>query len=182
MRHLLILPLLFLSTLSHAAEFTALRAQQSRISFVSEQMGVPVEGEFKKFTARIALDTGKPQLGTARIDIDLASIDVGSDEAYEEVNGKSWFDSKKHPTASFVSDKVTCTAPGRCEVSGKMTIRNVTREVKAPFTFKPQGGTLLVEGAFPLKRLDYGIGSGLWGDTDIVANEVQIRFRLTLSK
>lgn len=35
---------------------------------------------------------------------------------------------------------------------------------------------------FPIKRLDYGIGSGVWSDTDTVANEVQIRFHFAAAK
>jgi polyisoprenoid-binding protein YceI len=38
-----------------------------------------------------------------------------------------------------------------------------------------------VDGSFPLKRLDYGIGSGVWGDTSVVADEVQVRFHLVLT-
>jgi hypothetical protein len=30
-----------------------------------------------------------------------------------------------------------------------------------------------------LKRLDYAIGEGVWSDTDTVANEVQVKFRIS---
>ncbi|HEU0282829.1 MAG TPA: YceI family protein, partial [Gallionella sp.] len=73
MKHLLAVPLLRAASLASGAEFTVLRPQQSSITFVSKQMGVPVEGSFRKFTARIALDPARPETGTARIDIDLAS-------------------------------------------------------------------------------------------------------------
>ncbi len=166
---------------AHAAEFSVLRPQQSNVTFISKQMGVPIDGTFNKFKASIAVDPAKPEQGKARIDIDIASIDVGSTEAYEEVTGPSWFDTAKYPNASFVSSKVSRTAAGRYEVAGKMTIRNVTREVKAPFTLEQQGDALVIDGTFPLKRLDYGIGSGMWSDTDTVADEVQIHFRFSLT-
>ena len=38
-------------------------APQSEIVFVSKQMGVPVEGKFKKFDAQIALDPKNPAAG-----------------------------------------------------------------------------------------------------------------------
>lgn len=63
-----------------------------------------------------------------------------------------------------------------------MSIKGKTRDVKAPFTLQQNADTLIIEGLFPLKRLDYGIGSGVWGDTDTVADEVQIRFRFTVAK
>ncbi|WP_288013679.1 YceI family protein, partial [Diaphorobacter sp.] len=34
--------------------------EQSEIVFVSKQMGVPVEGRFKKFDAQVAFDPAKP--------------------------------------------------------------------------------------------------------------------------
>lgn len=169
-------------SLAMAVEFTETNPRQSSISFVSEQMGVPVEGDFRKFTARIAVDPAKPEAGTARIDIDLASIDTGNDDANQEVVGKAWFDIRNHPTASFTSSRVNSLGKGRYEVLGKMTIKGKTLDVRAPFTLKQQADTLLIEGMFPLKRLDYSIGTGIWGDTDTVADEVQIRFRFTVTK
>ncbi len=181
MRSLLLLALLLGATSAPADDFTILRPQQSSLAFVSKQMGVPVEGEFKKFDASLAIDPTKPEAGAARIDIDVNSIDVGSQDAYTEVIGSSWFDTAKYPKASFVASKVTRLAAGRYEVAGKMTIRNATRDIKAPFTMEQKNDTLVIDGTFPINRLDYGIGSGIWGDTDTVANEVQIRFHFTVA-
>jgi len=35
------------------------------------------------------------------------------------------------------------------------------------------------DGGFTLLRLQFGIGEGPWSDTETVANEVQVRFKLT---
>ncbi|HXU92601.1 MAG TPA: YceI family protein [Gallionella sp.] len=174
--------LLCAASLATAGQFTELDPRQSGISFVSKQMGVPVEGTFGKFTARVAVDPAKPEAGTARIDIDLASIDTGNDDANEEVKGKAWFDIRNHPTASFVSSQVNSLGKGHYEVLGRMTLKGKTLNIRAPFTLGQQANALLIEGMFPIKRLDYGIGSGIWSDTDTVADEVQIRFRFALTK
>ncbi len=181
MRYWPIVPLLLSASLACAAEFAVLRPQQSSVTFVSKQMGVPVEGSFRKFTARIAIDPARPEAGKARIDIELAGIDTGNAEADAEVAGKAWFDTRNHPVASFVSGSVRQTGKGSYEALGKMTIKGRTLDVKAPFTLRQNAGALVVDGLFPIRRLDYGIGSGLWGDTDTVADEVQIRFRFTVT-
>ena len=181
MKNWLALLLLCIALPSTAAEFTVLRPQQSSVSFVSKQMGVPVEGNFRKFSATIKVDPAKPEQGRARIDIDLTSIDTGNDDANQEVVGKAWFDAKNHPTASFVSSQVTALGKGRFEVLGDMTIKGKTLKIRAPFTLEQKAGTLIVGGSFPLKRLDYGIGSGIWSDTSTVADEVQLNFRFTLT-
>jgi len=180
-KHLLVASLLTALPAS-GAEFTVLHPQQSSITFVSRQMGVPVEGSFRKFTARIAVDPARPETGTARIDIDLASIDTGIVEADEEVAGKKWFDTQNHPIASFTSSGVGQSGKGRYEALGKLTIKGKSLGIKAPFTLKQNADTLVIDGVFPLKRLDYGIGTGIWSDTDTVADEVQIRFHFTLTK
>ena len=179
MKHFLIILLLLAALPALGTEFNVLRPQQSSITFVSKQMGVPMEGNFKKFAAQIVVNPAKPEAGTARIDIDLSSIDTGSSEADEEVAGKAWFDTKKYPAASFASSSISSLGNGRYEALGKMTIKGKTLDIKAPFTLKQDADTLTIDGQFPLKRLDYDIGSGVWSDTDTVANEVQIRFHFT---
>jgi len=163
-----------------AAEYSNVQLDKSSITFESRQMSVPVEGVFKKFTAKIRINPVKPESGMAQIDIDLASIDAGSMEANEEVKGKSWFNVAEFPKASFVSGTVKSLGSGKFEATGKMTIKGKTMEMRAPFTLQEEKGVLDVNGSFPLKRLDFGIGSGLWSDTSVVADEVQIKFHLKL--
>jgi polyisoprenoid-binding protein YceI len=175
-----VLPALALAAAAGAFAATAqtVDAAKSRISFVSRQMNVPVEGKFGRFEAQLAWDTARPESSRARLEVDLASIDTGLAEADEEVRTKGWFDVKNHPKAVFVSSGVRPLGGGRYEVSGKMTIKGQTRDVAAPFVVKEQGGATVFEGEFPLRRLQFGIGEGQWADTSVVANEVQVRFRI----
>lgn len=182
MKNWIALLLLCIASPAIAADFAVLRPQQSSVVFVSKQMGVPVEVSFRKFSANIRVDPAKAEQGKARIDIDLTSIDTGNDDANQEAAGKAWFDSKKYPTASFVSSQVKALGKGRYEVLGDMTIKGKTQKIRAPFTLEQKAGALVVAGSFPLKRLDYGIGSGIWGDTEVVADEVQLDFRFTLAQ
>lgn len=164
-----------------AAEFNAVQPEQSRVTFVSRQMGVPVDGSFRKFAAQVAFDPAKPEAGRAQVDIDLASIDAGSAEADEEVKGKNWFDARSFPTARFVSSAVKSLGGGRYEAAGRMSIKGRTQDIVAPFSFRQEGANAVLEGSLPIKRLQYGIGSGVWSDTATVADEVLVKFRLTVA-
>jgi polyisoprenoid-binding protein YceI len=161
-----------------AQRLNAVDHGKSSIAFISKQMNVPVEGKFGKFSVQLAFDTAKPSEGRVQVDLELASIDTGSEEANDEVKGKGWFDVKNHPSARFVSSSVKSLGGGRYEVAGKLTIKGRTRDVVAPFTFKSQAPGVVFDGAFVLKRLDYGIGEGVWSDTDTVADEVQVKFHI----
>ena len=171
---------LLASSFAYGAELSAVQLDKSSIAFVSRQMNVPVEGAFKKFTAQINIEPARPENGRARIEIDLASIDAGSTEANDEVKSKSWFNTREFPKASFVSSAVKALGDGRYEAIGKMTVKGKTLESRAPFTLKQEKGVLILDGAFPLKRLDYGIGSGVWSDTSVVADEVLVKFHFVL--
>ena len=164
-----------------AAEFNTVQLDKSSVSFVSKQMGVPVEGRFKTFAAQVSFDPNKPETAKTQIDIELASIDAGSSDANAEAKGKAWFNIREFPGARFVSSGIRSIGNGRYEATGKMTIKGRTRDVVAPFSAKADGGQLLIEGAIPILRLQYGIGDGTWSDTGVVADEVQVRFRFTLA-
>ena len=99
----------------HAAEFNAVQADKSRVTFVSKQMNVPIDGKFGKFSAQISFDPAKPEAGRAQIEIDLTSIDAGSDDANTEVKRKAWFDTQNFPTAKFVAGSVRALGGARFE-------------------------------------------------------------------
>lgn len=172
------------ATFAHAAEYGKLVPDQSRIEFTSKQMGVPVDGVFHQYTAAINFDPQKPEAGSARIEIDLASIDAGSRDANDEVKGRGWFNVKQFPTATFVvegPDSVRALGGNRYEARGKMSIKGTTRDVVVPFAFKTEGANAVLDGTIPVLRTQYGVGEGAWSDTSVVADEVPIRFRLVLS-
>lgn len=151
---------------------------RSEITFVSKQMNVPVQGRFKKFTAQITFDPRKLPSARAEIEVDLASIDTGSTEADDEVAKKTWFNTSVFPKAKFTSSAVAQTGPDRYEARGKLSIKGIGQDVAAPFSVKRAGDVVSYEGGFTLKRLQFKIGEGIWSDTETVADEVQVKFRI----
>jgi len=156
--------------------------EKSRISCVSKQMNVPVEAVFRKFTARISFDPARPESAKATIEIDVGSFDIDNAEANDEARGKSWFDARNFPKATFTSTAVKALGGGRFEARGPLTIKGKTVEVVTPFTYREAPGGAVIDGNFSVRRLQYNIGEGAWKDTDTVADEVQIRYQLALSR
>lgn len=154
---------------------------KSRITFTSRQMGVPVEGSFRKFSASIAFDPDMPEAGKAAIEIDLNSIDTGSEEADTEVKRKAWFDTRNFPIARFESTSVKPAGNGRYAVAGRMTIKGRSQDVVAPFTLTKNGRQARVEGSVTIKRLQFAIGEGPWADTSTVADDVLIKFEFVVA-
>jgi polyisoprenoid-binding protein YceI len=164
----------------HAAAQTIVPAQ-SEVAFVSKQMGVPVEGSFKKWTAQIALDPKKPEAGKVSFTIDTGSAGFGSPETDAEVPKATWFNVAKFPQASFQSTAIKAAGAGRFDVTGQLSIKGATQNVVVPVTVTQSGARSTATGSFTIKRLDFKIGEGEWADTSMVANEVQVKFKLALS-
>ena len=162
---------------AQAAAFQAVVPEKSSVTFSYKQMGVAMDGNFKKFSAQLNFDPAKADKATGRLDIELASIDTGSSEADQEVIGKAWFNAAAHPKASFVLQSLKPTGPGQYEAAGQLTIKGQTRELRTPL--KLNAPSTLV-GSFVLRRADFAIGEGMWAKFDVVANEITVHFSLNL--
>ncbi len=154
---------------------------QSEISFTSRQMGVPVQGRFRAFEAELEFDPKQPEAARITLRIDLASAAIGTAETEAELAKPGWFDTRRFPQASFVSSSVKSTGPGRYDVAGKLTFKGTSRELVVPVTLLQAGAGTTASGSFMIRRLDYRIGDGDWSDTSLVADEVQVRFKLALT-
>ena len=156
-------------------------APQSEIAFVSKQMGVPVEGTFKKFDAKVAFDPRKPEAGSIAFTVDTASATLGVPETDAELPRPEWFGAVKFPQATFQSSSIKALGGGKFEVAGTLDIKGMVRAVVVPVTLTQSGATSTATGAFAIKRLDFNIGGGEWNDTSLVANDVQVKFKLALT-
>lgn len=181
MRNLFLpLAMLLALPLAHAQAPKKIDAARSSIRFVTTQMNVPVEGQFKRFDATVAFDPARPEATKAEFEVDLGSIDLGNAEGETEAKRKVWLDIQGFPKAKFVAQSVKQTAPGKYTATGPLTIKGTSQPVTAPFTLADAGSVRTVEGQFTMKRLAFRIGEGPWSDTDTVADDVLVKFRFTL--
>ena len=164
---------------AQAVEYTQVQPDKSAINFTYKQMGVAVDGKFRKFTSQLNFDPTKPTAAKATFEVELASVDTGAPEGDQEVAGKPWFNTKAFPTAKFVSGTVKPLGGNKYEVGGQLTIKGKTQDVVVPATFTPQGNSGVFDGSFTIRRADFSIGEGSWAKFDIVANDVLIKFRIT---
>ena len=155
-------------------------AAKSEITFVSKQMGVPVEGRFRKFDAQVSFNPKQPAAGKIAFSVDLGSVTVSPD-ADAELPKAVWFNVPKFPQATFQSAAIKAAGPGKFEVAGKLAIKGSSHDVSVPVTLTQAGAVTTASGSFTLKRLDFKIGEGDWADTSMVANDVQVKFKLNLS-
>lgn len=172
--------LVLASTLAYAAAQWNTQPKTSQLTFVGTQAGAPFEGKFEKFTADIKFDP--KDLASSRFDvkIDTASVNTQDGERDDTLKGADLFAVKQYPTARYVADRFSDKGKGAYGATGKLTLRNVTKDVPIEFTFEQKDGGAWLKGSATLKRLDFGVGQGDWQDTSTVANEVKVKFALQL--
>ncbi|MBU6259758.1 MAG: YceI family protein [Burkholderiales bacterium] len=153
----------------------------SEIDFTTKQMGVPVDGKFGKFSAQIVLDPKHPQSGSVAFTIDTGSARFGTAELDAEVPKATWLDVAKFPQASFKSTAIKAAGPGRFEVAGVLSIKGQSHPVVVPVQITQTGANSVASGSFAIQRLAFKVGEGEWADTSMLADDVQVRFKLQLA-
>lgn len=166
--------------LAFAAAQWSMQPKESKLTFVGEQAGAQFEGSFDKFTADIAFDPKNLAGSRFDVQIDTASVNTQDDERDETIKDPELFDVQRFPTARYVADKFTAAGGSKYSATGKLTLRDVTRDVPIEFTFESKDGAAWLKGTAKIKRLDFGVGQGEWQDTSTVGNDVQVRFALRL--
>lgn len=173
-------PLMLPSAPAVAVEYTQLQAEQSRVAFQYEQMGVRLDGHFRTFSSDIHFDPARPEAAKAVLEVDLASVDTGSPDADTEVVTPGWFNVAAYPKARFEASSIKALDGERYEIAGKLSIKGAERAVSFPATFHAKGEQATFQGSLTIKRGDYSIGEGDWSSFDIVANDVVINFELAV--
>jgi polyisoprenoid-binding protein YceI len=155
---------------------------KSSIAFVGKQMGVPSQGKFKAFTAKIAFDPSALAASSVEVTIDTASADAGNPDIEKELKRPNWFDVQKFPTARFITTAIRGKGGDSYEAAAKLTIRDVTEDVVLPVTVEivpdradPAQLVAHAKGEVTVSRIKFGIGQNEWKDTSIVADAVTIR-------
>jgi polyisoprenoid-binding protein YceI len=157
---------------------------KSTLEFTFQQAGAQNKGRFTRFPVTLDFSPADPATGRLEVTVEITSLDTGDHDRDETLRSADLFDVAKFPRAHFLATQFSRTATG-FEAIGKLTIRDATRDVRVPFTFRTatENGAAVgyMSGKTSLRRLDYGVGQGDWKATDQVGNDVAVSFALRLT-
>lgn len=134
-------------------------------------------GEFKKASGNIKFDENNLEDSKFDITIEVASITTGNAMQNKKAQIAEWFDAKKYPNIKFVSTKVEKSGEDYA-VTGKLTMKGVTKEKKIPVKAIKSGNDLKFEGKFAVNRIDYGVGL----KSDAVPDVMNINYSIPVTK
>jgi len=180
-KHFLVLICLFLSTAVQAATETyQLDPHHTYAEWHVDHFGFShISGKWMA-QGKIILDSTKPQDSKVNVVIPIAGLTTGIKELDEHLMGPLFFDAKKYPLATFVSDKVQLTGKKSAKVTGMLTVHGVSKSVTLntklnkmginPITNKQSIG---FSGETTLKRSDFGITTLLPGVGDDITMTIE---------
>lgn len=142
---------------------------RTHIAFAIGAKGYPVtRGEFRRFTANLAIDVATPARSRVAFDVAAASIDTRSPLLDDYVRAPGFLDTAHHPGIAFRSTSVRKVDERTVELTGNLTLLGVTRSQTFRVTVTPTGASgyqLVAEG--DIRRSDFGMtgGSPMVADT-----------------
>lgn len=165
-----------------AASFTSALAQKQTFKIgnaggmkVAQVFTVDSDADFENFTGQTHDVTGSvtfdpsAKTGSGKIVINLASLDTGIALRNEHMRSEMWMDTEKFPNATFETTSVRHLKGDKYEVSGKLTLRGVTRNLKTQVTVRYlkesestrkamfMGNVVQIKTEFPIKLAEFGV-------------------------
>ena len=134
--------------------------QRSTVKFKIKNFGFnTVTGSFKGLQGSIRFSPENLPASAMDVSVDASTVNTGINARDNHLRKPDYFDVKKYPRIRIVSTKITSSSKaGTLFMFGKVTIKNVTREISFPFTAIAQDGGYLFTGEFRINRIDFGVG------------------------
>ncbi|HEY4530956.1 MAG TPA: YceI family protein [Luteimonas sp.] len=148
------------------------------LSFASAYQGETFTGLFPDFSTTLSFDPAAPQAARLEVTIPLATADTKSDDRDGTLQTADFFDVARFATARYTASGFRPLGDGRYVADGTLELRGVKKPVALTFTWTP-GDRPVLAGRATVKRLDFGVGAGDWGDVSIIPDEVAISTRVS---
>jgi len=111
------------------------RGMHAFITFKINHLGYSwLQGRFDKFAGNFSYDEKNLSNNKVKLSIDIGSIDSNNAERDKHLRSARFFDAEKFPTASFVSTGWKNTGNNKAVLSGKFTLRGVTKNIDIDIT------------------------------------------------
>lgn len=158
------------------------------INFSINHFFSAVKGNFTDFDGEFYLDTKNPSDSKITFTIEVESVNTGNKKRDKHLQSKDFFNENTYEKINFVSTKIEKESDKKLLVHGKLTIKDVTKQIVLPMVIKGEmehpmrKGKMILGVIFETKinRNDYNVGSGKWAETMIVGKEVSINVHAEL--
>ena len=174
---------LIIATSLFASEPLTFKADDSYIKFSGVQnKKTEFNGQFQSFEPIIVFDKNNLAQSSIRVEVDLASVESGSEKRDGMLLKSNWFDIENTPQGLFISENIELMNEGQYKVSGVLTIKENSQPVTLFMNYVELGSLIELSGNYTLNRLDFDLGLGAWKNPDWVKHEVEVTYKIVLEQ
>jgi len=143
------------------------------------------KGNFQDISGMFEVDEKDITNSKVTFSMKTASVTTGNEKRDNHLRSADFLDAEKYPTISFTSSKIEKKGEDYI-ITGKLTIKDVTREISFPFAFNgfamgPMGHKRFgAEAALTINRQDFNVkwNKAVDGGGFVVGNDVKIELQL----
>lgn len=135
------------------------------------------DGRFAAWTPTLIIDEENPENSKVDVEIDVTSMSTFWDRRDRHLKSPDFFDAEQFPTATFTSTKVEKIGDNELEVTGDLTIRDITKPTVLQVVVNELGQhpsankqAVGLDATTTIKRSDYGMSMAV----PYVSDEVNI--------
>ena len=163
----------------------------TRVGFVARHaMVTKVRGQFNEFEGTAVVDGTDLTRSTVQLTIQAASIDTRNAQRDEHLRTNDFLDLANYPQITFTSTSVAHLGGNDFEVTGDLTIKDVTKQITIPIEFTgaatdPFGNQRIgFEGSTEIVRSDYGVTYNAALETGgvLVSDKIVLEFEISAIK
>jgi polyisoprenoid-binding protein YceI len=149
-----------------------------------------VTGKFTQFDGTFNFDPANLKGSKAFFSIPVSSVNTSDKKRDKDLQSANFFDAKKYPNMTFTSTSFQKRSDNEFVAHGKLTIRDVTKDVALPFKITGEMEHPMMKGTVimglqlhtKINRTEYGVGTGSWATTMVVGDETDITINMELNR
>ena len=168
---------IFSFTTAKFADTYTVNATDSKVQFIGSKKAGYHNGTLAIKSGVVAVEAGK--ISGGKFVFDLASVKTDAEKLDGHLKSPDFFDVAKNPEATFEITSVAYTSASTADVTGKLTLRGITANVKFQAVVRSiDDKKLFVQADFNLDRTLFGINYG----AGMLSNDVQVHTFLFAAK
>jgi len=129
----------------------------SVVQFTIKNFGFKVTGTLTGLAGQIRFNVEHPENASFDVSLNAASVNTDNTMRDDHLRKTAYFDTEKYPLIRLVSGKITLSGKNGL-FTGKLTIKDHTKDLSFPFSWEAAGGGYRFKGTFSINRKDFDVG------------------------
>jgi polyisoprenoid-binding protein YceI len=183
---LILLSLLLMGQAQVMAQEWKIDPDHSSVLFEIKHIYATIRGHFSDFTGDVFFDPDNLAKSKFDFAVKVDSINTDNDRRDTDLRSNHFFAASKYPLMTFKSGRVSHAGGNKYLLEGKLTIKDVTKDVTLEFVYwgqkeRPFKKSQMIAGfdaRFKINRFDYHVGDGRLYKMGVLGKDVDILITL----